>query len=121
MTNEKKNKYYRYIIKSINSENYDVVTKGRKEKLQFLSDTFKKEMGWNIERIGQGKAFEEWIMELPTVFNIVFSNYDILNLAKRLGSLSTRATDKQQNRILENYWNFITSLTFQLFRKYNIK
>ena len=122
MTNELKEKYYRYIVKSINSDNYDVVTTGRKEKLQFLSDTFKKEMGWNIERVGQGKAFQEWIMGLPTVFNIEFENYEILHLAVKMGSLPKRgATAKQQDRILENYWNFITSLTFQLFRKYNIK
>ena len=121
MTTEIRDKYYRYIIKSINSDNYDVVTTGRKEKLQFLKDTFYKEMGWNVKRVGALNAFKEWTMGLPTVFNIEFENYKILELAKKVGSISKQATEKQEDRLIENYWNFITSLTFQLFRKYNIK
>jgi hypothetical protein len=120
MSKIQKDKYYKYIIDCIDSDAYDVETTGTKEKLQFLSDTFQKEFGWNIERIGQYKAFQEWIQGLPSVFNIEFENYKILELAKKVGTLDKNATEEQEDRIIDNYWNFITVLTFQLFRKYKI-
>ena len=120
MTKIQKEKYYKYIINCIDSEAYDIKTKSTKDKLQFLSDTFHKEYGWNIERIGQYMAFQEWTQGLPSVFHIEFYNYKIIELAKKIGTLDKNATEKQEDRILENYWNFITILTFQLFRKYKI-
>ena len=112
-------KAYRYIIKSINSENYDVVTKGRIQKLKFLKDTFIKEAGWNIERVGEVNAFKEWTQGLPTVFNIEFENYKILELAVKWDQLTLGDTQREDH-ILENYWNFIAVKTFQLFRKYKV-
>ena len=122
MTTKELNKVSKqYIVDCIDSEPYDVKTETDKEKLQFLFDTFKAEKGWEIERIGQHKAFESWCMGLPTVFNIVFNNYDILELAKFWGSIPLDATERQAEKILDNYWNFITVKTFQLFRKHNIQ
>jgi hypothetical protein len=109
-----------YILDCIDSEPYDVKTTTEQEKLQFLYDTFQHEMKWNIDRIGQYKAFSEWCQGLPTVFNIEFENYKILELAKTWGTLPKNATEKQEDGILENYWNLITVTTFQLFRKYHI-
>lgn len=120
MTKQQINKYERYIIASINGENYDVVTYGRKQKLQFLFDTFKKEVGWNIERVGEYEAFKGWTMGLPTVFNIEFENYKILELAKKIGTLDKKATGEQEDRIIDNYWNFITNLTFKMFKNYKV-
>lgn len=119
-TKELTAKAYRYILDSIDSEAYDVVTTSNQEKLQFLYDTFVSEHGYNIERIGHYKAFTNWIQGLPTVFNIAFTNYDIIQLAKSWGSLPKDATKKQEDKIVENYWNFITVKTFQLFQKYGI-
>lgn len=119
-TKELKQKAETYILESIDSDAYDIVTTTDKEKLQFLADTFKKEAGWNIERVRAYKAFQEWIMGLPTAFNIEFENYKILELAKSWGSIPNNATELQEDKILDNYWNFITNHTFQLFRKYKI-
>jgi len=121
----KQNKFYEdYVIDSISSEGYDEQPKTKKEKLQFLYDTFKDEY-WNnnpsVQRLGETKAFEEWIKGLPSSYNIEFSNYDILKLAKRSGSLPENATEKQEDRVLENYWNFISVKTFQAFKKYDVK
>ena len=119
----------KYIINCINWTEYDypecrkiddlliITTEG---KLNFLYDTFRAEYGWHIEQVGEYKAFEEWIKGLPSVFNIAFSNYDILQLAKEWGSIPEDATEKQEDKILNNYWNFITVKTFQLFRKFKI-
>jgi len=111
-----------YIIECISSDGYDVdiemsVTT---DKLRFLYDTFKAEYGWNIERIGEMAAFREWCMGLPSSFNIAFTNYDILQLAVKWGSIPAQFTDRQADKILSNYWNFMAVKTFQLFKKYKI-
>jgi len=117
-------KYENYIINSISSDNYDEDPKTSKEKLQFLKDRFINEY-WNnnpqAQRLGEQNAFKEWIQGLPSSFNIEFTNYDILKLAKEMGSLPQNATDKQEDRVLENYWNFMANKTFQAFKKYNIR
>lgn len=59
-------------------------------------------------------------MGLPTCFNIEWEKYRILELAVKMGSLPQTATEKQQNKILENYFAFITAKVFRLFRKFNI-
>lgn len=110
----------KYILSCIDSEPYEIKTRGEKQKLQFLYDTFQHEMKWNIDRIGQYKAFTEWCMGLPTVFGIEFENYKIIELAKKWGTLAKDATEKQEDRILENYWNLVTVTTFQLFKKNKI-
>lgn len=73
-----------YILFCINGDGYDlpgdalITTEG---KLRFLYETFKKEYGFNIPRMGEQKAFSEWLMGLPTCMNIAFTNHDILVLA----------------------------------------
>jgi hypothetical protein len=120
-TKELRQKAQKYIIDSIDSEAYDIGTIDNEEKLFFLAHTFRLEKQWHIDQVGTYKAFQEWIMGLPTVFNIEFENYKIIELAKSWGSIPQDASEKQEDKILENYWNFITSHTFQLFRKYKIE
>lgn len=117
-------KYENYILDSISADGYDVPEpKTPKEKLQFLYDRFISEYWDNnqsVQRMGKQNAFKEWIQGLPSSFNIEFSNYNILQLAKRMGSLPQNATEKQEDRVLENYWNFMANKTFQAFRKYDV-
>ena len=41
-------------------------------------------------------------------------NYDILELAKKFGSIPNNATEKQEYDLLENYWRFIANKLIQL-------
>lgn len=110
-----------YIIDRIDTTGYDVVANTTKEKLQFLYDTFKSEYGFMISRVGSQKAYAEWLQGLPSAFNIDFYNVDILNVAKQMGSLPANPTEREEQKILDNWWDYISNKTFQLFRKYNIK
>jgi hypothetical protein len=78
-----------------------------------------------IARYGEQEAFSEWIMGLPSSFNIDFENYKILELARKWGSIKPELTGKTLERredlILSNWFNFITVKTFQLFKKHGIK
>jgi len=109
-----------YIFERIDTEGYDVVAITDKEKLQFLYDTFKSEYGYMITRVGSQKAYQEWLQGLPSAFNIDFYNVDILKVAKQMGSLSANPTEKQEDKIIDNWWSYVANKTFQLFRKYKI-
>lgn len=109
-----------YILEAIDSEGYDVVTSTPEEKLKFLWKTFNSEYGFMIKRVGAQNAMKEWIMGLPSSFNIEFKNFDIILIAQKWGSLPEVFTDKQADKILENWFNLIACKTFQLFRKYKI-
>ena len=114
-----------YIIDCIDNEGYGgAVLETPEEKLQFLYDTFVSEYvnEYNIRRHGSYQnIFREYLMGIPSCIRTAFSNYDIIMLAKNWGSLPENATEKQEDRILENYFNLIANKTFQLFRKYKIQ
>lgn len=109
-----------YILNAIDPEAYDVKAEGIEAKLSFLADTFKKEHGYMIERVGPQNAMREWIMGLPSAFNIDFENYKILEITKEWGSIDDKSTERRKDMILNNWFNFISVKTFQLFRKYKI-
>ena len=122
-TKEFKIKVYSYILNAIDSEVYDVETNTDTEKLQFLMDTFKKEYVYpdNLRRYGNyQEVMRQWIMGLPSVFNIEFRNHAILEIAKQWESLPENATEKQEDAIIENWFNLIAAKTFSLMREHGI-
>ena len=121
MGRKEQNKFYHdYIIDAIDPDGYDVNPKGNKAKLQFLRDTFRDEYGWAIQRMGEQRAMAEWLSGLPSAISLPFYNNDIIELAKKSGSLPMNATDAQEGRVLDNYWNFMANKIMQLFRKYKV-
>lgn len=118
MVNDKK--VFAYIIDSINPDDYDVVANTDKEKLQFVYDTFKSEMGHLIPQVGKVNAFREWLQGLPTAMDIEYQNHKILEIAYEWGSLLKNATEDQEDKILDNWFNFIANKTFVLMRKHKV-
>ena len=112
---ETANKAKRYIIDSIDASEYGKELKNDNEKIEFLRDTFQSEYGFAIQRYGIQGAIKEWLQGLPSCINIAFYNYDILILAREWGSLKEGATEKQEDKILDNYWNYIASKICVLF------
>ena len=98
------------IISCINTEGYDTSEFdgsfiSTREKIEFLHSTFMKEVGhWNIPRVGFQKALLDWFQGLPSACTIPFYNYDIIELAVKWGSLPKIHTEKQSDKIVDNYW-----------------
>lgn len=109
-----------YILEAIDGSGYDTELTTDKEKLKFLHDTFNAEYGWEVKRIGQHKALSGWLQGLPSSVNIAFYNCDILELAKKWGSLPADASEKQEDKILGNYWNFMAMRIISLWHKHGI-
>lgn len=110
-----------YIIESIDNSGYsENVLETDKDKLKFLRDTFLAEYGWNIKQDGELKALQNWLMGLPSAINIAFYNHDILQLAKQWQTLPADATEKQEDKVLANYWQFMAMRIISLWKKAGI-
>ena len=76
---------------------------------QRLADTYWSEVGkWRTKQLGANyqNCFIEWLQGLPSVLNLAFMNYDIIQLSKRWGSLAESATEKEEDKIIDNWWRF---------------
>ena len=126
-TKELNAKVFPYIMDCINPENYDIACNSDKEKLQFLYNTFIKEY-WHEynKKYYKGniyKCFESWLMGLPSCFNIAFMNYEVIEIGYLWDSFAGYEGKRLETRkdfICQNWFNFITVKTFQLFKKYKI-
>lgn len=61
------------------------------------------------------------IAGLPSYLNVAFTNYEIIQLAIKWGSISKNASEKEYQKILDNYFNLIASKLLQISRGYNVK
>ena len=109
-----------YILGSIDGTPYDIKTDTNQERIDFLRDTFFSEQGFNIMRFGQLKAMQDWLSGLPSSISIAFSNYDILDLAVQWGAIPAHASERQQDKIIDNYFNFMANKVLQLLNGYRV-
>jgi len=112
-----------YILDAISSEGYDKQLNTNAEKLQFLADCYKSEYSFpdNLRRYGSHQiCFQNWIMGLPSCFNIDFENYRIIEIAKEWNDLNEQSTERQTDKIIANWFNYIAAKTIQLMGKKRI-
>lgn len=87
------------------------------EKIKLLKNSFYSEYGWAVNRMGLQNAIESWLRGLPSIITLPFANYEIIEIAKQWGSLPQNATEKQEDKILNNYWRLMAANIVKLFRK----
>jgi len=114
LTKEIRQKIEVYCIEHLN--NADETIKDDRDRLQYAYNRFKEEYDHMIERVGEFKAFSEWLQGLA--LDIAFYNCDILRLAKEWGQNPT--TEAQEDKIISQYWVFMTNQYFKLFKKYKV-
>lgn len=110
-----------YILESIDNSSYDGgILADDKAKLTFLYNTFMSEYGWAIKRYGKQGAMREWLQGLPSSINIHFTNHDILKFALSTGYYGAKMTERQEEQVINGWFNLVAVKTFQLFRKYKV-
>jgi hypothetical protein len=113
--------YKRFILDNIDNSSYsEKPLDSVEDKITFLRDTFQAEYGWSIDRYGMQRALTEWLQGLPSAVSLPFYNHDILELAKNAGTLKHYASEKEEDKILENYFSFMANKILQLFNGYRI-
>lgn len=109
-----------YILNAIDADYCEAKENDINSLIAGLKKAFYAEYGWNVDRIGEQAALTEWLQGLPSAISIDFQNWDILKLAESWGSIPEHPTEKQEQKILDNWFNFISNKIGQLFRGYAV-
>lgn len=112
-----------YILSAIDGEGYGKEFNNDTEKLQFLADCFKDQYCFpdNLKRYGSyQECLRQWLMGLPSCYNVDYENYRIIEIAKEWQSIPVNANDKQEDKIISNWFNFIAAKTIMLMGKHKI-
>ena len=122
-TNSKKylNNIQTYLLNAIDSEGYENQPTTDKEKISFLIDCYNSEYNhaYNVKMYPNEQVrFGNWLSGLPSVLNIPFYPFEILKLARQLQEVE-KYDKKTEERICENYFNFIALHILKLNKKLN--
>ena len=109
-----------YILDNIDDDYCETKTGLTVDRIAALKRAFYAEFGWRVDQLGEQKALAEWLQGLPSAVSIDFYNHDILDLAVKWGSIPKDYTEKQADKILDNWFNFIAAKTCQLFSGYRV-
>ena len=108
-----KENYKNYIL-----ENLDVdYCLSREGRIRYLFTRFYKEYGFEVQRLGKLKAVEEWLS--GTAIPIPFYKGEIIEFAKAMGSVDSELTEKQEDIIIEGYWEFMARMVLLLEEEIN--
>ena len=105
--------YEQTIIDNIDLSGYDISNDlPLFDKIAKTYDIFVSEYGYNIQKLGQTRAFSEWLQGLPTVLTVPFYYHEMI------ANYNT-FTGKELNEISENtfckyYFNRLAQAFFTL-------
>jgi hypothetical protein len=114
-----KKNYKNYILNSINSEGHDIKTNSDQDKINFFIDTFKKEYDFMIDRVGIYRALPEYLAGLPSTITLPIYYKDILQLSIDMGSVNSELSEKQEDNIINNYYNFMSNMILSIHKTLN--
>jgi len=98
------------IIDNIDFEGYEISNDCYLyDKIKTLYNIFKREYGFMIERIGEQKAFSEWLQGLPSALTVPFYYSEILENALIAG-----INVQDEEKFCLEYWDNLSSAFFTL-------
>ena len=105
-SNEFKRIMNQYLLEALN--NNDNPLNNFKDVANYSFNRFNSEYCHNYEikrTPNVQNRLADYLRGIP--FNVDFENYRIIELAKEWGQLPQNATEKQENKIINNWFNFI--------------
>ena len=109
-----KKKYERYILSIVANEMKENGIKkiNRNTKIDYLFTRINNEYGWKMQQEGKQKVIAEWLSGLA--LNIPHTHDDIINLAIKMSSIDKNPSNKLQNRMVKNYFNFMANMLLSI-------
>lgn len=101
-----------YIVDSI-----DIDVETDEDKIRFLFENFNHKHTDNYQ---MRKALEEYLKGLPDYINLPSYDSEKIRMAINFGALPENATEKEKEKILNNYWPFMAKRIMVLFKKYDL-
>ena len=96
-----------------NKEDYE--NEIRYIKAKHILDRFYNEQGFYIAKVGKQKAIAEWLQGLP--LRIEYYYIDIIELAKRMGSIEENPSKKTIERVEQGYFDFMALMIIEIENK----
>ena len=104
-----KENYKRYILDNLHEVDWNGKTLTTdEEKIEYIFERISIEYGWRAEQVGEVKAMTEWLAGLD--LNIPYQYDEIVELAIAMGSIDKNASEKLQNKIVSNYFQFMANI-----------
>ena len=106
---EYKRNYKNFVLECIENED-DLIGKNLSddEKINYLFNRFYSEYGFLVKRQGKHSAMTDWLSGLA--IDIPYYHFDIIELAKKMGSIDENSNDALEDRIIENYFSFMANI-----------
>ena len=111
-----------YLLGQIDGTDYGVQTDTPQQKINFVFDTYEIEHNYhqNKQRTpNHQQRFADWLSGLPSAISLPHANHKILELAKELQELQGEYPKKTEQRIVENYFSFMSYQIHKLHNKIN--
>ena len=113
-----KENYKRFILDSLHEVDWnDKKLTTDEEKIEYIFDRFNIEYGWAVERVGTQKAMADWLAGLA--LNLPYWYDEIIELAIEMGSIDENPSEKLQNKVISNYWDFMANIILGFRKKLN--
>ena len=113
-----------YILDCIDLECYDHTASSAQDAASKVVSFIMNEADHPFNRkklVSDQAIIADHIMGLPSYFNLAFNNWDILQLAIKWGSIPKNHTEKQAQKIMDNYPMFIASKLMQIANGRNVE
>lgn len=107
-----------YLLECITENDEGEELKTFAERIEYVRERFTAEYQWRIDQSNPQTAMIDWLQGLA--LPIKFYNYDILELSKSWGTLAADATEKEEDKILANYWRLMATKMVQLLDGFRI-
>ena len=111
-----------YLLGQIDGTDYGVQTDTPQQKINFVFDTYEIEHNYhqNKQRTpNHQQRFANWLSGLPSAISLPHASHKILELAKELQELQGEYPKKTEQRIVENYFSFMSYQIHKLQDKIN--
>ena len=114
LTTDQRNAYRKYTIDAITD--YDGNTP--QNPVKYLFKVFYDEY-WlgRYSKQSEQDALKEWLQGVPSVIHLPMWYNEQIELAKEFGSIPQNATEKDEQKIIDNFYNFFANILIQLHKK----
>jgi len=109
-TQYKKN-YVNYILNTIDEDIHGWALINRKDKISYIFERFYNEYNY-VKQQGKLKAMNEWLSGLA--LNIDYTSSDIIKLAVDMGSIGENPSESLQDKVINNYFNFMAKIILSI-------
>jgi hypothetical protein len=111
-----------YLLENMYFDDYDFpLPENDISKFYVVYLTFLTEYGYNIKRIGEYKAIEEWLRGLPSIISLPYNWFDITDYFKKIGIITTKTSEREIEKKLENYWSYCANALNKGFKETKLK